>query len=265
MASLSLLCIPLVYRTAPFVLIAKSVAAPINPGFSRNNVRYSISGMPQRASSCIVLARFAHQSKRPIFRSANELYVGSSDAPLQPYMPPIRYPPILSWRGIVSRQEALMNIFKTFIATTQIKDALKATKEKWVKHDMVAMTAKLYTDINTAIAKGDIVQLRLLVTEAMLKKLDAQLGLSRLTGVPLSWSCNIKRPKLVSVRYARMPTESRSFEFAQITVRFVGTQSLASYDGREKHTSDINEYWVFERILKQKESKWRLCHQEAPK
>lgn len=56
---------------------------------------------------------------------------------------------------------------------------------------------------------------------------------------------------------------THSYDFAQITVQFRGTQTLALKNGEEK-TSVVNEYWVFERSLLQKESKWRVCHQSAP-
>jgi len=261
--ALSLLCAPLVHRAAPFSLIVKSITTPHYESlglvglFPNKQVTNAPAASIARFSSSMP-GRYA---TKKLVKQSVDVFVGSPEQLVQPYLPPLRQPSIFTWTGVKSRWTAVKNVVLSFLASLQMKESLKLSKEKWDKGKFLVYATKCYKDINTAIAAHNVQQLRTLVTESMLKKLD-QLGLLK-SGPVLNWKCDIWRPKILTVRYARMATGAQNYDFAQITVQFRGTQTLSLQNGEEK-TSIINEYWVFERSLLQKESKWRLCHQSAP-
>lgn len=111
--------------------------------------------------------RFAAGKK--LVKQNLDIYVGSPEQLVQPYLPPLRQPSIFTWRGMKSRWTGIKNVFVSFLASLQIKESLKRSHEKWDKRKFLGLATKCYTDINTAIATHDMPQLRALVTESMLK------------------------------------------------------------------------------------------------
>jgi predicted lipid-binding transport protein (Tim44 family) len=79
-----------------------------------------------------------------------------------------------------------------------------------------------------------------------------------------NWDGQISKVEVEKLRMAQLEHE-RVYEFAQIMVRFTGTQSLTltTKDGAVVPNSDqirkLDEYWIFERPLQNiAGSSWRL-------
>jgi len=267
-----MLGLPMLQR-ASSTFIAKAVAAQHFglSGFGVNSTgKTSVNGMPlhkpSTSSNCLLLTRSFASGRMRLQKSisSQEMFIGSSNQLIQPHIPPIHHPPLFSLRGLVSRWAVLRSSLTSFLATSAIKASMKQRGEKWVRQDFLALSTKLYHSINIALIRGDARALRGLVTEETLTKFDRQLKLAQQSGNQLHWSSEMKPPKITGVRYARTSLGEKIAEFAQVTVHFKGKQTIREQGLPPKH-SPVNEYWVFERALLQKESKWRLFHQAQPR
>jgi len=75
-------------------------------------------------------------------------------------------------------------------------------------------------------------------------------------------------PKIISVRVAKAPISAETVQtFGQITVHFIGTQTVSTLDSNSTVVSTksapVSEYWVFERAVLPK-TKWRVCTKFKP-
>lgn len=199
-------------------------------------------------------------SKRFVKPERQRLYISSPGQLIRPFLPPENFN-LFSRAGVTSVAQGVFNKIVSLVSSYQIRAKLKKSKETFYTRSFRSTAAKLYEDINKAIATGDMGTLRSLLTEKMFSKVSKEMGLKERKGVNLSWQGKLDTPKVVCVRYTRLVAEKIE-EFGQVTVFFSGEQTVNVNDVAGKvisaSSSPIGEYWTFERHLQQFSS-WRLC------
>ena len=80
--------------------------------------------------------------------------------------------------------------------------------------------------------------------------------------------CHVKKPRIVHVRFAKVQTEMNEPEddLCQVTVKFHTRQSIGFYNkggrligGDPNEPKEVKEHFVFERLVRKPESKWRIA------
>lgn len=231
----------------------------LNAGFSFSTSFFSPINIAQFGTRSM-----SSMSKRFGTQERQRIYISSPGQLISPFLPPASTPPLLSVKGWQSRYKSLKNIMISIISGQQIKSRLKTLNEKFSSRLFRSKAQELYTSINTAIAAGDIGTLRSQLTESMYSVVAKEVGLKQRQHsrpVNLSWSAELDPPKVVCVRFSRVSAEKLE-DFGQVTVYFQGKQTVSVNDISGKvvssTTSNVSEYWTFERHL-QKYGSWRLC------
>lgn len=203
-------------------------------------------------------------AKKYAMQEKQKIYISSPGQLVSPFLPVQAMPSLASSLGWAARYRLLKNAVVSLISGQQIKSKLKPLNEKFNSRIFRNSAKELYSAINTAIAAGDIGKLRGLLTENMYSTVAKEMELKARAGhksVNLSWSANLETPQVVCVRFTRVSAEKLE-DFGQVTVYFHGKQSINVNDVSGKvlstTTSNVSEYWTFERHL-QKYGSWRLC------
>ena len=131
---------------------------------------------------------------------------------------------------------------------------------------------KVYEEACAALAAGDRTALRQLVTPAVFTDMKRQIKAREEGGwKKVEWALSgrpeLKDIEVVQGRLIAIDTKDDNTGFAQLTVRFKCSQKFAAFDGKGQMVAGsvgdeirVDDYWVFERALKQQVSnRWRVA------
>ncbi|KAL1915394.1 uncharacterized protein VTP21DRAFT_6852 [Calcarisporiella thermophila] len=165
-------------------------------------------------------------------------------------------------RWFYAKKRNFRNSVETFFYNALIKHKMEF--EKWNPREFTNFAERAYGAMNEAFAKGDKKLLEEICADSMYATLKNSIK-HRPAGTYV-WKLhdNIEPPRIVSVRCLAEGYGRGGFSLGQVIVRLHTKQSMAVYDKRRLIGGDPNapkellEYIVFQRVISDPESTWRI-------
>jgi len=161
-----------------------------------------------------------------------------------------------------------MGSFKSIYTLSKVKKNIPGWSLPSFKQEALTM----YTEACAALASGDRTSLRHLVAPVVFTDMKRQIKQREDGGwARIQWSMPSPPPinqiEVVHGRLIAADPKNDDTAFAQLTVRFRSGQLFAAYDSRGKlvaggsgEETQVEDYWVFERPLKQHATnRWRVA------
>ncbi|ONK62874.1 uncharacterized protein A4U43_C07F9030 [Asparagus officinalis] len=232
---------------------------------------HEVSELPVNARSARLMSTSTEKLPRGARQVALKVAMLSPGFVYEPYKP---REPISFWQRWFTRsgwkrtkEDAILEL-KSAYAITRLRKTTGYSKKLFYQH-----AVRLYKEINTLMAIGDIKSLRKASTEKMYSTLKNELKRRESMWSSVHWE--LVEP-IVSIRTLRarmiaIDKDNLDKAFVQLTIEFIAKQKFEAYDSKGIVVSGdkmkevlVRDIWVFERSLFHPGAYWRLCARLTP-
>ncbi|XP_006658899.1 uncharacterized protein LOC102711086 [Oryza brachyantha] len=141
-------------------------------------------------------------------------------------------------------------------------------KTGYTKKQFYDQAFKIYKEVNTLMARGDISTLRKMMTERMHSIIKNELKKRQSMWSSVSWELVEPAVSIRTLRARMIGLDKNDLDkaFVQLTLEFVTKQKFEAYNSKGEVVSGNNskevlvkDIWVFERSLFHSGAYWRVC------
>ncbi|XP_078171523.1 uncharacterized protein LOC144565601 [Carex rostrata] len=166
----------------------------------------------------------------------------------------------IGWRR--TKEDLIMEM-KSAYAINKLRKTTGYTKKSFYQQ-----AVRLYKEINTLMANGDLSALRKVVTEKMYSTLKNELKKREAVWSSVYWELEGSGLRLRTLRARMIAIDKNDLDkaYIQLTIEFVGKQKFEAYNKKGEVVSGdktkqvlVKDIWVFERSLFHPGADWRLC------
>jgi len=186
-----------------------------------------------------------------------------------------------SAKYIYKRLMRWINTYRSVLTLAKAKALPRIPGKKWYQaftmssgsRPLVEELKDVYVKYNEAQASGDIHTLRIVSTGTALKEAEGRIS-ALPPGANMKWQVqqwhgyplHPRDQKLVNVRVLETDLKGQR-QLGQIIVRFDSDQALTVTQRNKApivRTSRVREYWAFERMISDRQSRWKIRERITP-
>ncbi|XP_072981144.1 uncharacterized protein [Typha angustifolia] len=184
----------------------------------------------------------------------------------EPYKPRESIPFWKRWftpSGWRRTKEDIILEMKSAYAITRLRKVTGYTKKLFYQHAI-----RMYKEINTLMANGDVSPLRKVATERMYSTLKNEIKRRESMWSSVYWELVEPVVSIRTLRARMIGIDKNNLDkaFVQLTIEFTTKQKFEAYDAKGSVVSGdktkevlVKDIWVFERSLFHPGADWRLC------